>query len=299
MKAYRPEDAEDGAPYLEGAAIAIDSRTGGIRAVAGGRDYMHSKFNRAVLGRRQVGSAVKPFVYAKAFENGLRPGDLVDDNRLYPGELPAAYGRYDPANSDNTYRGELPAGDGLVLSRNTMSVRIGVWTGLDSIRETIIRCGLSRSPPRFPSICLGAFESNLKDLTASYTVFANGGVKLQPYLIERIDDPDGQTIYKATHGKLPVLNPDAARETVSLMQEVVTRGTAARAKQFGLRHAAAGKTGTTNDYQDAWFVGFDDQLVCGVWVGFDQPKKIMAGGTGGELALPIWVDIMEAKGGAR
>jgi penicillin-binding protein 1A len=170
-----------------------------------------------------------------------------------------------------------------------------MWTGLDSIRETIIRLGLSRNPPRFPSLCLGAFETNLKDLTASYTVFANGGVKLQPFLIERITDPDGQVIYKATHGKLAVLKPEAASQTVSLMQEVITRGTAARARQLGLRHAAAGKTGTTNDYQDAWFVGFDDQLVCGVWVGFDQPKKIMTGGTGGELALPIWVDIIEGK----
>jgi penicillin-binding protein 1A len=180
MKAYRPEDSEDGAPYLEGAAIAIDSRTGGIRAIAGGRDYVRSKFNRAVLGSRQIGSAVKPFVYAKAFENGLHPGDLVDDGRLHPGEIPTAYGHYDPANSDNTYRGELPASEGLVLSRNTMSVRIGMWTGLDSIREAIIRLGLSRNPPGVPSLCLGAFESNLKDLTASYTVFANGGVKLQP-----------------------------------------------------------------------------------------------------------------------
>jgi penicillin-binding protein 1A len=299
MKAYRPEDSEDGAPYLEGAAIAIDSRTGGIRAIAGGRDYTRSKFNRAVLGRRQVGSAVKPFVYARAFENGLRPGDLVDDSRLHPGELPAAYGRYDPANSDNTYRGELPAGEGLVLSRNTMSVRIGLWTGLDTIRETVVRSGLSRNPPLLPSLCLGAFESTLKDLTASYTTFANGGVKLQPYLIERIDDPDGQTIYKATHGKLPVLKPEATRTTVSLMQDVLTRGTGARAKQLGLRHPAAGKTGTTNNYQDAWFIGFDDQLVCGAWVGFDQPKKIMAGGTGGELALPIWVDIIEAKRAAK
>ena len=263
--------------------------------IAGGRDYSRSKFNRAVLGRRQIGSAVKPFVYAKAFENGLRPGDLVDDGRLNPGELPAAYGRYDPANSDNTYRGDLPASEGLVLSRNTMSVRIGVWTGLDTIRETVVRSGLSRNPPRFPSLCLGAFESNLKDLTAAYTVFATGGVKLQPYLIERISDPDGQIIYKATHGRLAILKPDAAKETASLMREVVTRGTAARAKNLGLRHGAAGKTGTTNDYQDAWFVGFDDQLVCGVWVGFDQPKKIMAGGTGSELALPVWVDIIEAK----
>jgi penicillin-binding protein 1A len=282
-------------PYLEGAAIAIDARTGGIRAIVGGRDYDRSKFNRALLGQRQIGSAVKPFVYAKAFENGLHRSDLVDDNRLHRGELAAAYGRYDPANSDDTYRGELPAGDGLIFSRNTMSVRVGIWAGLDSIRDSIIRCGLSRDPPKFPSLCLGAFESNLKDLTAAYTVFGNGGVKLQPYLIERITDPDGQTIYKATRGKLRVIEPNAARVTASLLQEVLTRGTGSKARQFGLRHAAAGKTGTTDDYQDAWFVGFDDQLVCGVWVGFDEPETIMRGGTGGELALPIWVDIMEAK----
>jgi penicillin-binding protein 1A len=297
MKAYSAEDlqGEDAMPYLEGAAIAMDSHTGGIRAIAGGRDYDRSKFNRAILGRRQIGSAVKPFVYAKAFENGLQPTDLVDDKRLRADELPAAYGRYDPSNSDNTYRGNLPAGDGLVLSRNTMSVRIGLWAGLDSIRECVVRCGLSQNPPYYPSLCLGAFESNLKDLTASYTVFANGGVKLQPYLIERIADPDGETIYKATHGKLSIVESEAARVTASLMHEVLTRGTGARARQLGLRHAAAGKTGTTNDYQDAWFVGFDDKLACGVWVGFDQPKRIMPGGTGGELALPIWVDIVESK----
>jgi penicillin-binding protein 1A len=297
MKVYSTVDlaAQEFTPYLEGAAIAIDSHTGGIRAVAGGRDYERSKFNRALLGRRQIGSSVKPFVYAKAFEAGLQPDDVVDDNRLRPEELPPAYGRYDPSNSDNTYRGELPAREGLVLSRNTMSVRIGLWTGLDPIREIIARAGISQNPPRFPSLCLGAFESNLKDLTASYTVFANGGVKLQPYLIEHIADPDGQTIYKATRGKLDILDPKATKLTASLMQEVLSRGTGSRARQLGLHHTAAGKTGTTDDYQDAWFVGFDDQLVCGVWVGFDRPKKIMPGGTGGELALPIWVDIIEAK----
>ncbi|HEY5743479.1 MAG TPA: penicillin-binding transpeptidase domain-containing protein, partial [Terrimicrobiaceae bacterium] len=156
--------------------------------------------------------------------------------------------------------------------------------------------GLSRNPPHVPSLCLGAFEANLKDLTASYTAFANGGTKLQPFLIERITDPDGAVIFRATHGKLNILKQPAAKETASLMREVVVRGTASRARQLGLQHPAAGKTGTTNDYQDAWFVGFDDQLVCGVWVGFDQPKKIMAGGTGSELALPIWVDIIEPRG---
>lgn len=294
MKDFTASAADETAPYLQAAAIALDSKTGGIRAIVGGRDYVHSKFNHALLGQRQIGSAVKPFVYAKAFEAGLNPGEAVSDNRIQPGEIPSSFGRYDPSNSDNTYRGNLPAGDGLILSRNTMSVRIGLRAGLPAIADSIIRAGIASDPPRFPALCLGAFESNLKDLTAGYTVFATGGTKLQPYLIERITDADGKTIYKATKGKIDVLKPAATRMTTSLMEQVLTRGTAARARQLGLRHRAAGKTGTTNNYQDAWFVGFDERVTCGVWVGFDQPKKIMSGGTGAELALPIWVDIVEA-----
>jgi len=295
MKAFSVADvaAANAIPYLEGAALAIDNKTGGIRAIVGGRDYERSKFNRALFGNRQIGSAVKPFVYAKAFENGLKPGDRVSDARIRPGELPVAYGAYDPANSDNTYRSDLPAADGLILSRNTMSVRIGVRAGLDQIADAVIRAGLSANPPRLPALCLGAFEASLKDLTASYTTFATGGTKLQPYLIQRIADAEGRTLFKATRGKLAVLQPAAVQMTTSIMEQVLTRGTGAKAGQFGLRHRAAGKTGTTNDYQDAWFVGFDDRLTCGVWVGFDKPRKIMPGGTGGELALPIWVDIIE------
>lgn len=286
---------EEAIPYLEGAAIALDNKTGGIRAIVGGRDYVRSKFNRALNGRRAIGSAVKPFVYAKAFERGLKPGDRISDSRLKSGDIPAAYGPYDPSNSDNTYGGELPAADGLIFSRNTMSVRIGLRAGLDEIAETIIRAGLSPNPPRYPALCLGTFDASLKDLAASYTVFANDGTKLQPYLIERIADAEGRTIYKATHGKLAVLKPEAAQMTTAIMEQVLTRGTAAKAGQYGLHHRAAGKTGTTNDYQDAWFVGFDDRLTCGVWVGFDLPRKIMPGGTGSALALPIWVDIIESE----
>lgn len=294
MKAYNVSSADETAPYLQAAAIALDSKDGGIRAIVGGRDYVHSKFNHALLAQRQIGSAVKPFVYAKAFEAGLNPRDPVSDNRIQAGEIPPAFGRYDPSNSDDTYRGVLPAGDGLVLSRNTMSVRIGLKAGLNPIADSIVRAGISKDPPRYPAICLGAFESNLKDLTSSYTIFATGGTKLQPYLIERIVDAEGKTIYKATRGKIPVLKPEATSMTTALMEQVLSRGTAARARQIGLRHRAAGKTGTTNNYQDAWFVGFDERVTCGVWVGFDQPKKIMAGGTGAQLALPIWVDIVEA-----
>jgi penicillin-binding protein 1A len=188
----------------------------------------------------------------------------------------------------------LPMGDGLIDSRNTMSIRIGLQTGLDRIAEKVIRAGIAEDPPRFPSICLGAFETSLKDLTSAYTVFPTGGVKLQPYLIDRVVDDSGAVLYKSTRGRLPVLNPSAAKMTTSLLEKVVERGTAARAKELGLNGYGAGKTGTTNNYMDAWFVGFDNRLTCGVWVGFDKPRPIRPGGYGGALALPIWVDIIEA-----
>ncbi len=298
MSAFRNKtlDAEKSAPFLQAALVAIENRAGGIRAIVGGRDYSMSKFHRALYGQRQAGSVVKPFVYATAFERGLSPRDRVEDGPIRPGELPREFGAYSPANSDGTYRGPLPAGEGLVESRNTMSVRIGMRAGLQNVADKMILAGIAADPPRFPALCLGAFETNLKDLTASYTVFPTGGTKLQPYLIERVTDSAGNLLYKSTHGKLAVLTPPAARMTTSLLEEVVQRGTASRAKSLGLGTRAAGKTGTTNNYVDAWFIGFNGSLTCGVWVGFDQPKTIMPGGYGGALALPIWVDLMEASG---
>jgi penicillin-binding protein 1A len=287
-------DRQKAAPYLEGAAIAMDNKTGGIRAIVGGRDFKRSKFQRALLGVRQAGSVVKPFVYASAFEAGLGPNESISDNRIGPGEIPAKFGKYDPANSDKEYRGMISVGDGLIDSRNTVAVRVGMMAGLDRVANTIVRAGIAEDPPRFPSICLGAFETSLKNITAAYTVFATGGVKLQPYLIDRVLDSSGNVIYKATRGKIPVMSPVAAQMTTSLLEKTVERGTASRAGAFGLRGYGAGKTGTTNNYLDAWFVGFDKQLTCGVWVGFDKPRPIMRGGYGGALALPVWVDIIQA-----
>lgn len=289
-------DNEKAVPYLEAAALALDNRTGGIRAIVGGRDYARSKFHRALFGRRQAGSIVKPFVYAKAFENGLSPAEKIDDGPIQPGEIPRKYGVYQPANSDGTYRGMQAAGEGLVNSRNTMTVRIGIRSGLDGIADALVKAGVSGDPPRYPALCLGAFETSLKDITAGYTVFATGGTKLQPYLIDRVTDSEGHILYKSTRGRIDVFRPEAVRATTSLMEEVLDRGTGSRAREFGLRRRAAGKTGTTNNYVDAWFVGFDSQITCGVWVGFDQPKPIRPGGYGGSLALPIWVDIIERAG---
>ena len=288
-------DAEKSAPYLQAAAIALENRSGGIRAIVGGRDYAKSKFQRALFGKRQAGSVIKSFVFASAFEAGLSPGESVSDDRIQPGEIPRKFGVYDPANSDGEYRGLQPVSVGLVDSRNTMTVRIGMRAGLDRIANMIQRAGIAADPPRFPALCLGAFETSLKDITSAYTVFATGGVKLQPYIIDRILDSSGNVLYKSTRGRISVINPAAAQMTTSLLEEVVSRGTAARARELGLRGYGAGKTGTTNNYLDAWFVGFDKNLTCGVWVGFDKPRPIMKGGYGGALALPIWVDIIEAS----
>lgn len=292
--AGRVLDQEKSAPYLQGAALALDNKTGGIRAIVGGRDYDRSKFHRALFGRRQIGSTVKPFVYATAFARGLKPSDPISDDRIVPGEIPGRYGAYDPANSDATYHGIRPAGEGLVGSRNTMTVRVGMRAGIDAVAETVIQAGLSKDPPRYPAMFLGAFETTLKDLTAAYTAFPNGGVRLQPYIIEKVTDGAGNILYKATGARLAVLEPQAARATTELLEEVVDRGTASRARDLGLRGRAAGKTGTTNSFVDAWFLGFDSRLTCGVWVGFDQPRPIRPGGYGAALALPIWVDIIQA-----
>jgi penicillin-binding protein 1A len=291
---YRPPDeGEDSSmPYLEGALVAIDNSSGGIRALVGGRDYAQSKFNRALPpANRQVGSAFKPFVYALAFTHGLLPGSAISDGPIEPGEIRGA-GSWSPGNSDGSYGGIQPVSYGLIHSRNTMSVRVGEFAGLDDVQKIATTLGLGENIPRGPAIYIGSFETNLKDLTAAYTVFPNAGVRKQAYIIERIDDQDHNPIYRAAHVTVPALDPSAAWMTSQLMEEVLIRGTAASARSLGFKLPAAGKTGTTNDYKDAWFVGYTNALTCGVWVGFDQPVTIIPHGYGAALALPVWTQVM-------
>jgi penicillin-binding protein 1A len=290
---HPPENGEDSSmPYLEGAVVAIDNASGGIRGLVGGRDYSQSKFNRALPpANRQVGSAFKPFVYTIAFSEGLLPGASISDSQIQPGEIDGA-GTWSPANSDGTYGGIQPCSYGLIHSRNTMSVRVGQFAGLDAVQKIATTLNLSDNVPRGPAIYIGSFETNLKDLTAAYTVFPNAGVRKQAYIIERIDDPEHRPIYRASHIAAPALDPSAAWMTSQLMEEVLTRGTAAAARSLGFKLPAAGKTGTTNDYKDAWFVGYTTAVTCGVWVGFDQPTTIIPHGYGAALALPVWVQVM-------
>jgi penicillin-binding protein 1A len=288
-----PETGDDSAmPYLQGAVVTIDNASGGIRALVGGRDYSQSKFNRALAPtNRQVGSAFKPFVYTLAFSHGLLPGAAISDGPIQPGEIEGA-GNWSPGNSDGTYSGVQPCSYGLIHSRNTMSVRVGQFAGLDSVQKVATTLGLTQNVARGPAIYIGSFETNLKDLTSAYSAFPNSGVRKQAYVIERIDNQQHHPIYRAAHISAPALDPSAAWMTSQLMEEVLIRGTAASARSLGFSLPAAGKTGTTNDYKDAWFLGYTSTLTCGVWVGFDQPVTIIPRGYGAALALPVWTQVM-------
>ena len=292
---YQPPESGEGdssMPYLEGAVVVIDNASGGIRALVGGRDYAQSKFNRALApANRQVGSAFKPFVYTIAFTHGLLPGAAISDGPIQPGEIEGA-GNWSPGNSDGRYGGILPCSYGLVHSRNTMSVRVGQFAGLDSVQKVVNTLALAQTVPHGPAIYIGSFETDLKDLTAAYSVFPNAGVRKQAYVIERIDDQQHKPIYRAAHISVPALDPSAAWMTSELMEDVLMSGTAASARSLGFKLPAAGKTGTTNDYKDAWFLGYTNTLTCGVWVGFDQPTTIIPHGYGAALALPVWTQVM-------
>jgi penicillin-binding protein 1A len=285
---------------LQAALLAIDNASGGITAIVGGRNFAESKYNRALVATRQIGSSAKPFVYEEAFRKGvITPETPVSDARLSITELPPRSPAYDPQNSDGTFGGDLPAKEGLIQSRNTMSVRVGLATGLGTVASIMEKLGLAEDVPRYPSICLGSFESTLRNVTVAYSALATGGSRLHPHLIEQVTDAEGKVLFRATRDRVPVLDRNAARATTAILTEVFTRGTASRAASLGLRKPAAGKTGTTDRFVDAWFLGYTEGLTCGVWVGFDRPKTIMRGGYGAELALPIWVDVMQSPAANR
>lgn len=278
-------------PFVQGALLAVDNQTGGILAIVGGRDFQENPYNRALLSTRQIGSTFKPFVYAAAFQRGMLPGTLVDDGPIGAGEIAGA-GAWSPKNSDGRSEGLQPASLGLIRSRNTMSVRVGEYASLRAVHDLAVQAGLPEVP-EMPAIYLGAFGATLKSLVGAYTMFANNGVRKQPYIIERIEDRYGKTIYKASRAELRCLSPGVNYLVNEMLRDVVRKGTAAGAASLGLTVEAAGKTGTTDEYKDAWFLGYTTRLTCGVWVGLDRPQTIANRGYGSALALPIWVDFMQ------
>ena len=285
-------EAEIEPTYLQGAVVVLDNRTGGIRAIVGGRDYADSRFNRAVLSQRPIGSTFKSFVYLAAFGRGLSPEAMISDGPIQRGEVRAAPG-WSPGNSDGTFKGALPAEEGLIQSRNTMTVRVGEGAGLGEVGKVASVVGLDRMPLR-PASYLGAFEASLLQVTSAYTVFPNQGKLRKPVLIERVEDAGGAVLYRAAGRTSTVLYSGPCAMVTQCLSKVLDRGTAASARQSGFKRAAAGKTGTTDDYKDAWFVGFTSSLTTGVWVGFDKPQRTVAQGYGATLALPVWTEVMNA-----
>lgn len=280
--------------YLQAACVIIDNATGALLAVVGGRDSRESPLNRAVQSRRQVGSLFKPIVYATYFERGYGANSQLSDDRLRPGEIPGAR-RWSPGNADGRYTGLHPAGWGLLKSRNTMSVRAGVRAGLENVTRAALLAGFPPTQRRpGPTIYLGTWEASPLEVAGAYTLFANGGVRPTPYIIESITDDEGHVIWQNRPSARRVFSQHTT-ELISAILQKITKpgGTAGRMQQLGFKAPAGGKTGTTNSYKNAWFCGFTSNLTTAVWVGFDRPRTIADRAYGGTVALPLWVGIMQ------
>lgn len=295
LPAERKEGTRPPMPnYIQSAAVVMDNATGALLAVVGGRDAEESKLNRAIQSRRQTGSLFKPFIYATFFQQGNSADTRISDDRIGYGEIRGA-ANWSPRNSDGTYRGMRPASFGLILSRNTMSVRIGNRAGLSNVIQSAQLAGFHGNISRTPALYLGTWEASPLDIASAYSVFANGGVRPTPYIIDHITDSKGQPRFAITKSKRTVYTQRAANITSSILQQVCKPGgTAGRITTLGFKPPCGGKTGTTNNYTNAWFAGYTSNLTCSVWVGFDTSTKILERGYGGTLALPVWVDIMLA-----
>ena len=278
--------------YIQGAAMVLDAGTGAMRVLIGGRSFEESKFNRAVMAMRQPGSAFKPFIYLAAIEQGFYPSYTVVDAPVVFNERGQPPWR--PQNYDHEYRGPVTLRYALQKSLNIPTIKIQEEVGTEKVIQVARAAGIETPIPQFRSIALGTAEVTLRDLTYAYAVFANEGIRVDPFFIDRIEDHAGNLLKEWKPRRREVLPAAPVAVLVNMMQSVMDHGTGAPARTMGFTLPAAGKTGTTDDYTDAWFVGFTPHVVCGVWVGYDKRKPIGRGMTGSEAALPIWAPIMIA-----
>jgi len=277
-------------PYLQGAFVAMDPRSGAVRALIGGRDFDDSKFNRAVQALRQPGSTFKPIVYSDAVQNGRPMSYLLDDSPL---TVDMGNGStWTPQNYENDFSGQIPMRRALYQSRNVPTIRLGMELGEQSVIEEARKFGITSPIPAYPSIFIGAAEVYPIELVSAYSAFATLGTRAEPMAITRVDDASGHTIWAPSPVNAQVLSPEEAWLMVSVMKDVVQRGTAASSVGAVFHEPAGGKTGTTNDGTDVWFVGYTSDLVAGVWMGFDKPQKIKSNAQGGILAAPAWSAFM-------
>ena len=278
-------------PYLQAALVTLEARTCNVRALVGGRDFEDSKFNRATQALRQAGSTFKPFVYAAAIRAGYTFAEVMNDEPL---SVPVQdQPNWEPQNYDNKFEGPMTLRHALYDSRNTIAVRVGMRVGEDAVVAEAHNFGLTTRIPAVPSIHIGAADVLLMDMVAAYTTFANMGLRCTPLGILRVEDRQGKILWQPEVEVHEVMDPQHAWIILDGLRDVIRRGTARGAViGGGFALPAGGKTGTTNDGKDVWFIGFTPDLVSGVWMGFDNPKKIMGNAQGGRLAAPAWTAMM-------
>ena len=278
-------------PYLQGAFVAMDPRTGAVRALIGGRDFDDSKFNRATQATRQPGSTFKPIVYAAAIQNGRPVTYVIDDAPL---TLPMAVGdTWSPQNYDGQFEGQIPMRRALYESRNIPAVRMGMEIGEQTVIDMARKLGMSTAIPAYPSIHIGAASVYPIEMVASYSVFSTLGMQARAMGIVRVENANGETVWTPDPLRVPAMSPEEAWLMVDMLKDVVRRGTAAGSVGSQFAHPAGGKTGTTNDGTDVWYIGFTTDLVAGIWIGLDKPQKIKSNAQGGQLAAPAWTAFMK------
>ncbi|RPI28161.1 MAG: PBP1A family penicillin-binding protein [Acidobacteria bacterium] len=286
--------ALDRIPEAQAALMAIENKTGAIKAMVGGFDFRYSKFNRATQALRQPGSIFKPFTYVTAMESGYSPFDTVLDA---PISFRDGLGRlYQPTNEDEEYKGLISIQQALYQSRNVPTIRLANALGIKRIIDVAHRFGIRREFPPYLPVSLGAGELTLQEITSAFTTFPNNGVRAEPYFIKRVEDYNGVTLEEHRHRVEEVVSPETAGKMVFMLKSVTERGTASTAVHLAgdsFRRPMGGKTGTTNDFTDSWFVGFIPQLTAGVWAGRDEKKPLGNRVFGATLALPIWIEFMK------
>ncbi len=286
--------------YLQGALLALDAKTGYILAMVGGRDFVDSKFNRITIAQRPPGSTFKPFVYSAAIRAGHPVTELLDDTPLNPPVIQLDSTLWQPKDYDDTTLGSIPMRMSLYLSRNLSTIKLGMALGEQAVIGEARRYGLTTTLPPYPAIHIGAREVKPIEIIAAYTAFANLGTRVEPIGIQRIEDRQGNILYQSTVKREQVMDPEHSWLMLDMLRDVMRCqpgsgpnrcGTAVSAVS-GLRVPMGGKTGTTDDYTDAWFVGFTPEIVAGIWVGYDLQQRIMANAGGGRIVAPAWTKFM-------
>lgn len=276
---------------VHASVVALDIKTGAIRVLTGGRDFSESKFNRAIQARRQPGSAFKPFVYTVAIDSGYTPATMVLDQ---PITLDTPEGTWRPENYDHEFLGPVSVRDALKKSINLVAIQVLQDIGAENVITYARKAGLKHRMNPVPALAIGACEITNLEITSAYSIYPNYGNQAKPYCIDKIYDRNGRLLEEHEPEIKQVLSPQTAYIMTSMLTSVVTSGTGASIGRRGFMRPAGGKTGTTNDYSDAWFVGFTPQIACGAWVGVDERRSMGRGVTGAKGALPIWAKAMKA-----